>query len=531
MEENVIPFTGNGEGTITVKARYSQLEAERHHFHEMGVKMARLTIPTLLPPLDAGQDHQFNTPYQGLGSRGVNTLASKLLLTLFPPTASFFRLEIPDVEIEKLGLKIKAEIEESFAKIEKAVNFHIETQGMRIKLYEAIKHLLVVGNVMIYAMPNGKLKVFKLSNYVVKRDGEGEVMLIIIKEKFEYRTLAPDVRAEIAKPSVDGDQLRQVEMYTEIELQEDGKWRVRQEVEGRILNVPSSHVGYYKKDELPYIVLTFIRPSDSDYGRGYVEEQAGDLWSLEGLMKAVLEGSAAAARLIFLVRPGSTVDKKKLQAAENLEVLSGADGDVTVVQTNKQADLSITYQMIGTLSQRLSQAFLLNSSVQRDAERVSAEEIRVMAQELEASLGGIRSILSQELQLPLLGIILKSLTASRSIPKLPNKVKPLITTGVETLGRGQDVSALAQYIEIIQKVGGLERALQFISEAELHRRLLVGLGISPLNLIKSQEQMDADKQAAEEDAEKAAVNEAAVRAAPNIAQAAMNPQQPQQQPQ
>ena len=41
-------------------------------------------------------------------------------------------------------------------------------------------------------------------------------------------------------------------------------------------------------------------------------------------------------------------------------------------------------------------------SVQRDAERVTAAEVNLMAQELENSLGGIYSILTQEFQLPYL---------------------------------------------------------------------------------------------------------------------------------
>lgn len=45
---------------------------------------------------------------------------------------------------------------------------------------------------------------------------------------------------------------------------------------------------------------------------------------------------------------------------------------------------------------------LLNSAVQRNGERVTAEEIRYVAGELEDTLGGVYSLLSQELQLSLI---------------------------------------------------------------------------------------------------------------------------------
>ena len=52
-------------------------------------------------------------------------------------------------------------------------------------------------------------------------------------------------------------------------------------------------------------------------------------------------------------------------------------------------------------TRRLGAAFLLNTAVTRDAERVTAQEIRMQAQELESSLGGVYSRLANELQLPL----------------------------------------------------------------------------------------------------------------------------------
>ena len=50
-------------------------------------------------------------PYQSVGSRGVNNLASKLLLLLFPPNSPFFRLSVDSETKKELvnqpGLKTK----------------------------------------------------------------------------------------------------------------------------------------------------------------------------------------------------------------------------------------------------------------------------------------------------------------------------------------------------------------------------------------------------------------------------------------
>ena len=66
-----------------------------------------------------------------------------------------------------------------------------------------------------------------------------------------------------------------------------------------------------------------------------------------------------------------------------------------MLQTDKQYDLRVVVDAIQRFEERMSFAFLLNAAVQRDAERVTAQEIRYMANELETALGGVYSLLSQ----------------------------------------------------------------------------------------------------------------------------------------
>ena len=72
------------------QARYSQLETRREPFLTRARDAAKLTIPSLLPPSGHTGHSKFSTPAQSLGARGVNNLASKLLLALLPPNSPFF---------------------------------------------------------------------------------------------------------------------------------------------------------------------------------------------------------------------------------------------------------------------------------------------------------------------------------------------------------------------------------------------------------------------------------------------------------
>jgi len=141
-------------------------------------------------------------------------------------------------------------------------------------------------------------------------------------------------------------------------------------------------------------------------------------------------------------------------------------------------------------------------------------------------LGGVKSILSQELQIPLIHLILASLNKEGKVPKLPKEISVTITAGVESYGRGQDVQALSQYLQVMFQTFGPEVAGADINIAEIHKRMLTGLGISPLGLIKSPEEKQAEQEQMQQSQEQQALMEAGVKSAPTMAKAAME-QQPQ----
>jgi len=98
------------------------------------------------------------------------------MLALLPPQTSFFKLQIDD---SKLGVDIpkeaRAEMDLSFAKLERSVMEIIAASSDRVIVHQALKHLVVGGNALIYMGPKG-LKLYPLNRYVVDRDGNGEVL-------------------------------------------------------------------------------------------------------------------------------------------------------------------------------------------------------------------------------------------------------------------------------------------------------------------------------------------------------------------
>ena len=202
-----------------------------------------------------------------------------------------------------------------------------------------------------------------------------------------------------------------------------------------------------------------------------------------------------------MVRPNGTTRMKTLADSPNGAIVMGDANDVSTLQLQKSADFRVAQETIRTLSERLSRVFLMNSSVRRQAERVTAEEIRIAYQELEIALGGVYSILSQEFQLPLVQLIMNKMKKEKKLPPFPDdSLKPMVITGVEALGRGQDLNELAGFLQHLSPLGP-ETVMRELNVNEYINRLAASLGIESKGLIKSEEQKQQEAQAQQEQME------------------------------
>jgi hypothetical protein len=491
---------GKASPGTNAQGRYERLQTDRNSFVMRAEDAAKVTIPTLFPPQGHNGSTLLPTPYQGIGARGLNNLASKLLLALMPPNAPFFRYVVDDQTLTHMTGQpgMRALVEKALGSVERSVMGKIENEAIRVPTFEALKQLIVSGNALAYLKPEGGMKVFRLDRYVVCRDTMGNLLEIVVREDVDRESLNAEQHAAIfgEDQAPDADSTSKdgnIALYTWIKLdQEAGMWMVHQEVNGKI--VPESK-GTYPKDKSPWLPLRWTNVDNEDYGRGYVEEYLGDLKSLEMLSKAIVEGSAAAAKVLFLVNPNGSTNAKQCAEAPNGGFRNGNAADVTVLQMQKYADFKVAKETISEITQRLSFAFLLNTSVQRNGERVTAEEIRFMASELEDALGGVYSILTQEFQLPLVKRLVFEMERAGKLPKLPHDLMtPTITTGLEALGRGQDMTRLQSFIQSLGTLGPLApQALQYVNISDLITRLGTSMNIDMDGLIKPQQQVDAEK--------------------------------------
>ena len=203
------------------KVVYDRLKNDRNSYETRAENCAQYTIPSLFPKDSDNESTDYTTPWQGVGARGLNNLASKLMLALFP-MQTWMKLNISEYEAKQLltdpqGL---ARVEEALGMVERVLMSYIESNSYRVTLFEALKQLIVAGNALLYLPePSGEsynpMKLYRLSSYVIQRDGFGNILQIVTLDKTAFSALPSDVQNSL-KSNNDYTPDQEIEVYTHI---------------------------------------------------------------------------------------------------------------------------------------------------------------------------------------------------------------------------------------------------------------------------------------------------------------------------
>jgi len=337
------------ESKEIVEKRYESLVEKREPFLLRARAASEISIPGIMPHKGFTQTEELIAPPSSLIARGVVNLASKITLSFLPPNASFFKFVVSEVELDKAfnesqGAVTRASVDEMLSRQEDIVLNAMENSSLRTPVYEQFEHLIITGNVLVHLTKKRKLKLFPLDRYVVVRDDEGSLTEIITKECVQIGILPEGLRKSII--SIEDENSEEVlkddvDIYTHC-IRIGNKWEVHQEAEGLI--VPGSK-GSYPEGKLPWLALRFEAISGEDYGRGMIEIYAGDIMSLHGNRKALIDGAAAMARIIPLINPNGSTKAQSVNDAENGQAISGRAEDITFAQTNKIGDFQVPLRL------------------------------------------------------------------------------------------------------------------------------------------------------------------------------------------
>ena len=545
MQENTLSVSsGISEETDlnanAIAGRYATLASVREGLLERARGHAALTIPSLFPEAGTTEDQILLSPYQSVGARGVNNLSNKLLLTLFPVSSPFFKLEIPEGIIQQLqeaDPSVKEQLEAGLSEMENIIQSDLEVSAFRAILYTALRQLIVVGDFLLHIPSKGEPRGYKLDKYVVKRSVSGTPLEIILKEVISREELpknwleqleAADKLESQTSDDIGGTKTgdlkdRKYDLYTRIHL--EGKFQIEKKyIHGVELEGSEAK---YPKEASAWLPLRWSAEPGTDYGRSYVEAYSGALLAAEGLARSVQEHSAIASKTFGVLRPNSNMTPRDLANVPNGGFVVGEPEDLVYPEVGKRGDMQIAQTSFEQVREEIGRAFLITQV--RDSERTTAEEIRLMASELETALGGAYSLLGVTLQKPLLLREIDRLQKDSTIalPKI-NKadMEPKVIVGLEGLGRGTDLEKLMKAVAAIAQIAPNAQMIPTLDIGKVVQFTFNAVGLDATEVMKSEQQMQAEQQAAQQNSQQAMMGEQMAKGAgaaiPKLAEKAVD---------
>jgi len=419
---------------------YAKAKIDRKPYEDRAEVMAKLSIPALMR--DKSWTGTSSTPDsygQAFGARCVNNFVSKIGMTLFPPNASAFRFT-PNTDILKkvvVGGEGNEEYQKTITSSQNKVNDRLEASNTRNTIFTVLDHLTVVSSCILEKVPKRGYKVHTLRNFVVSLDDEGLEYKLCVYEKLEK---IPD--------GIDysGEEKDEYELYTMIEEIEPDKWVMTQEIDGEIIGKEKTFTDVNR----PFSYQGWLWTQGDKYHRPYMDAYLGGFQEYSTWTKVLTKGGMISSKNITFVdeRTGRT-RLRDVKNAENGAIVQGRGDDVTSFQHGKNYDYQVALQAKAEIKEDLSMAFLLN--VRRDAERVTAEEIRAMSAELENALASMYAVVSNKL--------IKRMV-NWAMQDLGLKLKTIqvdVVTGLDALGRAVEAQKLDELMTRAGQLGFADR--------------------------------------------------------------------------
>ena len=461
---------------------YNSKLSDRKPYEDRAQNISEISLPYVFRAEGSdGGSEMTSSASQSFNGRQVNNLKSKMGMALLPPATSSFRLK-PDaqemVDLFQGNETAMEKIREQLSLNTDAINSEIENQQIRSSLFDMLLQQILVGSVIVEKNERAGVTIFPLRSFVVDLDSQGEPIAMCIVEKLKLLPEGITV----------GEEKEEYDVYTLLAIDKDtNKWIMKQSIEGEIVGEEKTYSDY---DSLPFRYFGWNWVQGDAYHRPFAEDYYPDMLQIDKLAKLNTEGSITAAKLLILVNQrGGRTRKRDVAGSANGAVIDGHADDITAFQLGKNFDFQVSNDREATIKRELQANFLDTGSVQRDAERVTAEEIRVMAQQLEAStLAGVYSKMALKWSKWIVSKVMDELKIKF------DAVDVDVLTGLDALGRSQEGQKMDNFMMRVSQL----QLNHWIKDNEVLGRYATFDGINTVGLIKTSDEVKTEQQQAQE---------------------------------
>jgi len=466
--------------------RFRMLDAMRTSKLYRARLCSALTIPSLLPPEGWTEEMELPQPTSSVGARGVTSLASRMLSAMMPLNDTpFFKFSL------RSGVEPTAEIGQYLETMSYQVYRKLISTNLRETIYQAIQNLIVVGDCLVHEMDDFKFRVTRLDHYAVQRTVSGDVNEII---HIEYDLIDPEAISQhysLPESAKRGYKTT----YCQYMKTEDGLWNYRKEDADGVLLAE----GVY--EVCPVTVLRWYGIPGENYGRSHCEDTLGDLSSLDGYTRALLDGMAASSAFWLGIDPSGITEVDDVAEATNGSWIPARQQDIFTISPSQTMNPQVgTAQSAVELMRReIGQAFLMSSSAIPSGDRVTATAVRMIGSELETVLGGAFSAIARDLMEPIVKRTVFLMIENEELDQRmyeqffdsDGTLTVEVITGLQALSRDTDLQKLMQMGEMVRNLP--EQAAASFKWEEYARALITSLGFDARNWVRSAEDVQREQ--------------------------------------
>jgi hypothetical protein len=479
----------------TARQKFEALDNDRSCALARKREHARLTIPSLLPPNGRASDQPLDVPYNTTTAEDIGALASRIMSVLFPLNGQPVFEIIPDQQFSPQG-QDNSDLNQALSRLSSLVMDQLAPTNLRASLFLGYQHGIAIGDWLLFQDDDFSFRLFRFDQYVVRRKHEGDWKEIIIKEAVnpewfpKLQSVNNGQRVENQSASAAfGDSEDWEYLYTHVLKHDNGSVTITQGFRDTEIVSKTSPVS-------PYMPMRWGALVGEAYGISLVEQNFGDIRTIDALAKAALDAALLTAEGRMGVNPAGITEMDDLLQSIPGDFVPAVPGEVFPIEFGNARQVQALLAFVQHRENMLDRKFLKRTT--RQAERVTAREIAADAQDLEGMLGGVLSQAAQELQIPIIRHTLHLMQAKGVLEKqmvdqllkTDGLAKLRVRAGLEILNREAEREKLDSAIERMRNLP--PEALNAFIWTEIGRDWWESLGLESTGRVKTAEQMQAE---------------------------------------
>lgn len=502
---------------MTIASEFNQLHMERNQHLERSRYFALMSNPAILPYEHQSPNQSLPMSYQDDARIGVANMASKGLAATVPTDIPWVHFEMSIVDMIGMTPEDREQAEADYylasqialAKLyQTSVGDSSSKSGeFQVRQYNAWQHMLITGNVLQTLDEKCRVRNWRLDSWVCQRDGCGDAVLMITKQRVDPLSLTEEVQrragfdskrmAEFREQRIDR---RLQDHYTKCEMDHaTGDWHVTEEINDEIVNDAHESVA-------PMWIATLDMIEGEHYGRGYLERFEYTIEMVDELELRTRNAAALASWFRMAIDSGSNVTDEALTTGRvgsplrNARVDGGSVLDIAPLQLARYADFRVFSDILSAKREELNRYFLVVSQVLPQQERVTATQVSSITQELNSALGGTYASVAEKMQIPLIkrlvwqldkdGVFKKAL--SRNTKFNPDKMETKITSGIAALSITNEAQEVIEAFQLAQGMG--PEALDYIDVEAAFKTILRKNGSAGVEIVRSNDEVEQIRQ-------------------------------------